>query len=97
MEEKAESVVIAVREIKLALESYHYFQANVKQYVVYICGKVSTAGMTLARLTPNVGGPRHACRILIDKPTLLYTVPVWKTVWSTGEQPWELVLSTGLF
>ena len=51
-----------------------------KAHVQYVYDKASTASVALARMMPNVGGPRHASRLLIARVVssiLLYAAPVW--------------------
>ena len=52
---------------------------NFKQHIEHTCKKASTTSMALARMMPNVGGPRHTCRLLIAKVVssiMLHAVPV---------------------
>ncbi|CAD7080109.1 unnamed protein product [Hermetia illucens] len=58
-----------------------------KQHVQYVCDKSSKASMALARMMPNVGGPRHTSRLFIARVVtsiMLYVTPVWSEALRTS-------------
>ena len=53
---------------------------NFKSHMEYACKKASTVSNALARMMPNIGGPRQSRRMLLSRVTnsiLLYGAPVW--------------------
>lgn len=53
---------------------------NFKPHVEHVTKKASKVQMTIARMLPNIGGPKPARRILLSKvvsSAILYAAPVW--------------------
>lgn len=54
---------------------------NFKRHTDYSCQKASKVVSALARMMPNVGGPRHSRRLLLSRVAnsiLLYGAPIWE-------------------
>lgn len=54
---------------------------NFRKHMEYACRKASAVSNALARMMPNIGGPRQSRRVLISRvanSVLLYGSPVWE-------------------
>ena len=54
---------------------------NFKGHLDYACEKAANTSVSLARMMPNIGGPRYSRRLLVAgvvRSTLLYAAPVWE-------------------
>jgi len=81
---------VEVKEVEIAsAETLKYLgvlidrRLSFKAHAIYASKKAAMTAAALARIMPNVGGPRlPAIRLLVavSKATLLYAVPIWSCV-----------------